>query len=144
MNLRRGRHREEPELNLAPLIDVVFLLLIFFMVTTTFVREAELDITLPESSAARSAAAPETVEVSVGADGTYYVGEQALINRRPETLAKALREALEAGGGEQQRVVVRAAAQAPHQAVVRALDGVGRAGVERVSIATLRAAEEAD
>ncbi|MBK1727009.1 ExbD/TolR family protein [Halorhodospira neutriphila] len=143
MNLRRGRHREEPELNLAPLIDVVFLLLIFFMVTTTFVREAGLDITLPESSAARSAA-PEAVEVSVGADGTYYVGEQALINRRPETLAKALREALEAGGGEQQRVVVRAAAQAPHQAVVRALDGVGRAGVERVSIATLRAAEEAD
>ncbi len=142
MNLRRGRHREEPELNLAPLIDVVFLLLIFFMVTTTFVREAELDIALPESSAARETAAPEAVEVSVGADGTYYVGEQALINRRPETLAKALREALEADGGE--RVVVRAAAQAPHEAVVGALDGVGRAGVERVSIATLRAPEEGD
>lgn len=135
MNLRGGRRREEPEINLTPLIDVVFLLLIFFMVTTTFVRQAGLDITLPEADAERSEQAPEILELAIDADGEYYLGEDALVNRQRATLIRALRDALDAV--EVDGLIIRADADAPHRSVVRALDAAGAVGLDRVSIATL-------
>lgn len=142
LNLRGGRRREEPEINLTPLIDVVFLLLIFFMVTTTFVRQAGLEITLPEADAERSEPPPETLELAVDAEGEYYVGDQALVNRQRATLIRALEEAL--AEREITGIVVRADADAPHRAVVRALDAAGQVGIERVSIAALPPEEVAD
>ncbi|MFP4648183.1 MAG: ExbD/TolR family protein [Halorhodospira sp.] len=137
MNLRRGQRREEPEINLTPLIDVVFLLLLFFMITTTFVDEAGLEITLPEAESGSQDQRSELLEIAIDGDGSYYVDGDLLINREAATLVRALEEALAEGEREITGIVVRADAEAPHRAVVRALDGAGRAGVEHVSIATI-------
>ncbi|MBK1734615.1 biopolymer transporter ExbD [Halorhodospira abdelmalekii] len=139
MNLRGRRRREEPEINLTPLIDVVFLLLIFFMVTTTFVHDAGLEITLPQAQSERPERAPQLLEVRISAEGEYAVAGEALINRRIETLVRAMRTAM--AEEEFVGVVIQADADAPHRAVVQALDGAGRLGIERVSIATVPAPE---
>ncbi len=139
MNLRRGQRREEPEVNLTPLIDVVFLLLIFFMVTTTFLDEAGLEIILPEAATEAPEQAPERLEIGVSAEGELFVDGDPLVNRELDTLVRALEEAGAPDGFS--GIVVRADADAPHGAVVRALDGAGQVGAEDVSIATLRAEE---
>ncbi|MCG5528083.1 MULTISPECIES: biopolymer transporter ExbD [Halorhodospira] len=136
MNLRRRQRRDEPDLNLTPLIDVVFLLLIFFMVTTTFVDQVGLDITLPEAEQETEEAQPRLLEIGISAEGEYFVDGSPLVNREIDTLVRALEEAREAG--DVAGIVVRADADAPHRAVVRALDGAGRVGIDRVSIATKR------
>ncbi|OOC10523.1 ExbD/TolR family protein [Thioalkalivibrio halophilus] len=136
MKFRPPTQREEPGVNLTPLIDVVFLLLIFFMVSTTFDRHADIDITLP--SADREAEQVDDrawIDIVVDADGRYFVDGRELVNRRVETLEQVLGEVLEARGDDP--VVIRADASASHQSVVRALDVVGRLGVSAVSIATL-------
>jgi len=136
LNLRRRQRRDEPDLNLTPLIDVVFLLLIFFMVTTTFVDQVGLDITLPEAEQETEEAQPRLLEIGISAEGEYFVDGSPLVNREIDTLVRALEEAREAG--DVAGIVVRADADAPHRAVVRALDGAGRVGIDRVSIATTR------
>ncbi len=140
MNLRGGRRREEPEINLTPLIDVVFLLLIFFMVTTTFVRDAGLEITLPEAEADPVPDETGTLELAVDSAGEYYLGGTALINRERATLIQALEEALAAG--EVAGLVIRADAGTPHGAVVRAMDAAGQVGIERIAIAALPVDED--
>lgn len=135
MNLR-PRRREEPNVNLTPLIDVVFLLLIFFMVSTTFRREADLRLELPEAS--RTPVPTEQhLTVSIDAAGVYYVNERALPDARPETLKEALAEA--AGDDRQQPLLLRADGRTPHQAVVTALDAAGQLGFRRLAIATVEA-----
>ncbi len=135
MRLRRGQRREDPEINITPLIDVVFLLLIFFMVTTTFREQAGLEITLPEAESKPPEAAGEQLEIGVSAEGELFVGGEPVVNRKLDTLVRALEEA---GAPEAvEGIVVRADAEAPHQAVVRALDGAGRVGAEQVSVAAL-------
>ncbi|BAU58057.1 biopolymer transport protein ExbD/TolR [Halorhodospira halochloris] len=135
MNLRRRSRNDEPDINLTPLIDVVFLLLIFFMVTTTFVHQTGLDITLPEADTERTDTPPDLLEISIDEGGEYYVAGEALVNRELDTLMRAIREALE--DQEVSGVVIRADADAPHRALVRAMDGVGQLGISRVSIATI-------
>ncbi len=133
MNLS-PRKREEPEVNLTSLIDVVFLLLIFFMVSTSFIREASLSLQLPTASSAPQAPLSQPVEITVGADGRYFFGSEELVNTTPVTLRRAL---LDAANGDLGRViVVRADARAPHQAVVTVLDAAGRAGFAEISIIT--------
>lgn len=135
MNLRR-RRREEPNVNLTPLIDVVFLLLIFFMVSTTFRREADLRLDLPEAS--RTPAPTEQhLTVSIDAAGVYYVNDQALPDARPETLRQALAAA--AGEDRQQPLLLRADGRTPHQAVVTAMDAAGQLGFRRLVIGTVEA-----
>jgi len=141
VNMRPRRH-EDPEINLTPLIDVVFLLLIFFMVSTTFNRESELKIQLPEAGREAVEQPAESVEVTVSADGRYYVNGRAVVDRRVGTLRRAIEKA--AGGRTDLPLVVRADARAEHQAVVRAMDAAARAGFARLSIATVRAAEAGD
>ena len=135
MNLRGGRRRDDPEINLTPLIDVVFLLLIFFMVTTTFVREAGVEITLPEADAKAVQDETDTLELAVDSAGEYYLGGKALINRERATLIRALEEAME--GVEVTGLIIRADAGTPHGAVVRAMDAAGQVGIERIAIAAL-------
>lgn len=129
------RRSAPPGIDLTPLIDVVFLLLIFFMVTTTFVREGRLTLELPEADTRAEAPPPEVVEVVVTVDGDYLVAGQSLADRRRGTLEAALRDAA-GGAAERPPLVVAADGRAPHQAVVTVMDVAGRIGFERVRIAT--------
>ena len=135
----RRRAREELELNLTPLIDVVFLLLIFFMVSTTFQKESEISLQLPRASAEPPENVPERLEIVIDAAGGYYINDQELLKRDVESLQTALYEL--AGGDRELPVTIRADAQTPHQAVVTAMDAAARLGMLRLSIATSRSAE---
>jgi biopolymer transport protein ExbD len=129
------RRDEEVGVNLTPLIDVVFLLLIFFMVSTTFERHGEIQLQLPSADRDPSPAQQAWIDVLVDATGTYYVDGRELVNRRPETLQRMLETVLGERSG--QPVLVRADANASHQSVVTALDVIGKLGVTSVSIATI-------
>lgn len=130
------RPAEEPDLNLTPLIDVVLLLLIFFMLSTRFIDEGRLQLRLPEAGVEPEAAAEaEAVEIEITAQGGYRVNGRALINNSPETLAAAIGKA--AGGNRAMPLTVRADARATHQSVVTAMDVAGRAGYRQINIATV-------
>ncbi len=134
MNFRPPRRGEEPDITLTPLIDVVFLLLIFFMVSTTFVRRAELQVELPEATA-QGVSKEKALEVAIDAQGHYFVNGQRL----PEASLPALKAAMAQAMGEgQPPLVISADARTPHQAVVTALDAARQLGITRLSIATRR------
>ena len=133
MNLTNAE-RDEPEVNLASLIDVVFLLLIFFMVSTTFERQAALKVDLPETSEQTAQAVEKSLEVVIDAQGRFFVAEKALVNSQRETLRAALIEAL--AGDTEQPITLRADAQTPHHFVVTAMDELGKLGIYNISIAT--------
>lgn len=134
MNLR-PRRSEEPEIGLTPLIDVVFLLLIFFMVTTTFRKESVFDITLPQAARQPTEQRPALV-VSIDAAGRYAVNDQALPDAQPSTLRTRLAEL--ASAEERPVLEIRADANTPHQAVVTVLDAAGQVGLQRIAIATMQ------
>ncbi len=138
MNLQDSQ-REEPEINLAPLIDVVFLLLIFFMVTTTFERQARLRIELPEATEEAAAVEQERLEIAISEDGRFFVNNNEVVNRGLSTLKLAIERA--AGDDRDMPLVIRADAQTPHQAVVTAMDAVNQLGFVNLSIATTPTAE---
>lgn len=140
MNLRPQR-REDPEVNLTPLIDVVFLLLIFFMVSTTFDREARLHIELPEASAEAAQAPDDVLEIAINEEGDYFINEQKVVNRKPETLKKAIQETI--GKRRDLPVIIRADGRTPHQAVVTAMDATSKLGLLELSLATVQT-ESAD
>ena len=135
MNLS-SRRREEPTIDLTPLIDVVFLLLIFFMVSTTFRRESDLQIDLPEASTKSPQTEQHQLILGIDADGNYSVNDRALPDGRRETIGAALAEA--AGEDRDQALIIRADARTPHQAVVTAMDAAGRLGFRRLAIATVQ------
>lgn len=135
MRFRTSRG-DRVELNLTSLIDVVFVLLIFFVLTTTFERHAELQIELPSATAEPSRSREEPLELSIDAAGRYYIDGRALVNNRAETLAMALGDA--AKDRADMPVILNADGQTPHQAVVTAMDVAARLGLTRLSIATAR------
>lgn len=139
MKRRRGRH--EATVELTPLIDVVFLLLIFFMVSTTFIRETQLQIELPEASGELQEVETGTIEISVNRAGDYSVNDRLLVNSQRATLIRALEQLIEQGR-DAQRVIITADARAEHQAVVRAMDAAGTVGLNQVSITTQQPDEE--
>ena len=141
MNLQ-AHPKEEPEVNITSLIDVVLLLLIFFMVTTSFVRETEIRLQLPEAAAEARLASQESLEITVTADGNYLVDGREIVNRRPDTLRRALVKI--AGESREQQVVIRADARVSHQSVVTAMDVAGRLGFVRINIATVEHGTAAD
>ena len=132
MKFRQVR-RELPALNLTPLIDIVFLLLIFFMVTTSFSRETRLLVSLPEASGSAENAA-ETIEVLVDREGGYAINGRRLVNAEVGSLVRGLE--LESGGDVSLLVVLVADAEVQHQSVVTAMEAIGRAGFASLSIAT--------
>ncbi|MEO0421635.1 MAG: biopolymer transporter ExbD [Pseudomonadota bacterium] len=134
-----ARGNEEPDVNLTSLIDVVLLLLIFFMVSTSFIQETELSIQLPEASLDEATPEPRSIEVAVSAAGGYFVNGKALVNDQPRTLRRALERELGEDLNDPSRIplVVRADANATHQAVVTAMDVAARIGLTRVDIATV-------
>jgi len=130
----RQRRREALPVNLTPLIDVVFLLLIFFMVSTSFSRENQLQINLPTSSTEAAPAPAPGLSLSIHQDGSYALNGRVLSNARPQTLLKALRQ--EAGGDLEQPLLIIADSEARHQAVVSALDAAAQLGLGQVRLAT--------
>lgn len=128
--------REELAINITPLIDVVFLLLIFFMVTTTFSKETRLLVNLPEANAESTDTEPALIEVIVAVDGSYTINGRALVNTQLETLVRGLQ--LESDGDTNMPVLLLADAEATHQSVVTAMDAIGQSGFTRLNIATQR------
>ena len=130
------RPRIQPEVNLTSLIDVVFLLLIFFMVSTSFVKQSQISIRLPEAaSTVLVEEVPERIEIMITANGTYLVNGRELINNRAETIRNALQKV--AGGQNELPLTISADANATHQAVVTAMDVAARLGFTKISIATV-------
>ena len=134
--MKFGRQRDlDPEINVTSLIDVVLLLVMFFMVSTSFMQDGRLRVRLPESSALAERQPVDPVTILIEADGSYRVNDRALINRSPETLRAALEQMRGAALG--QALTIRADARATHQAVVTAMDIAGRVGFAQVNIATV-------
>jgi biopolymer transport protein ExbD len=136
----RRKIREELSVNITPLIDVVFLLLIFFMVTTTFNRETRLLVNLPEANAETASTQADQIEILVAREGTYSINGRNLINNRIETLIRGLE--VESGGDRNLPVLLVADAEATHQSVVTAMDAIGQSGFTRLNIATQRPVEQ--
>ena len=130
----RRKHTEELELNLTPLIDVVFLLLIFFMVSTTFQKESEISLQLPKASDDPVEVPAEQYEIVVNAAGNFFINDTELVNNEIETLRQALFDLT--NGQRDIPITIRADAQTPHQAVVTAMDAAAQLGLSRMSIAT--------
>ena len=131
--------REELSINITPLIDVVFLLLIFFMITTTFNRENRLQLTLPKTQIELMKIQPAQIEIVVAKDGKYTVNGRGLLDRRTETLRQVLE--LESQGDLNIPVLLIADAEATHQSVITVMDVVGQSGYFRLNIATQRPEE---
>ncbi len=133
----QARQEHEPEINMTSLIDVVFLLLLFFMVSTTFERQAALKIDLPEASAvAEFSDDARKLELIIDPDGRMYLNDRQLVDSEPATIEAALIELT--GGRRDLPVMLRADAQTPHHFVVTAMDVTGRLGFTRLSIVTER------
>ncbi|MDH3872445.1 MAG: biopolymer transporter ExbD [Gammaproteobacteria bacterium] len=139
MNLQPGSE-DEPEINLTPLIDVVFLLLIFFMVSTTFEHQSRIKIELPEATAEPTEQEEEPLEIIIDAQGLYFIGDEQVVNTRLKTLKAAISKA--AGARQGMPVIIRADAKTPHQAVVTALDATSQLGLTHISLATSKVGEE--
>lgn len=130
------RARSEPEVNLTSLIDVVLLLLIFFMVSTSFVKQSKIAIRLPAAdSAAIVEESPQQIDIMITETGTYFVNGRELINNRYETIRNALQRI--SGGDNSLPLTISADANAKHQHVVTAMDVAGRLGFVQINIATI-------
>ena len=134
------RVREEVEVNLTPLIDVVFLLLIFFMVSTTFPKETSLSLDLPEASSQSSRASDTQIEITITQGGDFALNGVSLINKKDDTLRAALEKVSE--GDSAIPLVITADSATPHQSVVTALDVAGQLGFAKLSITTKLTAPE--
>lgn len=137
----RRQSREELNVNLTPLIDVVFLLLIFFMVSTTFTRETQLSVDLPEATGLARDEAEKQVEILIDEAGNYRVNGQALVDTNMRTLQAAVYKVSE--GDTTLPLVISADAQSAHESVVRAMDAAGQMGFSRLSIASVQPAAQA-
>lgn len=134
MRLGSGRVPDEPEINLVSLIDVVFCLIIFLVVTTTFDHRSALKIVLPTTESSAEVDAAEPLTVLVDADGRFFIGSNEVLKRDATSLKEAI--ARVAGSDRERPVVVRADARADTQALITAMDALGQLGFTRISIAT--------
>ena len=130
----RKRRTEEPEINLIPFIDVLLVILIFLMLTTTYSKFTEMELTLPSADTEQLRDRPKEGIVSIAADGRYAVGKDALQDRSVEGIASALTR--HAPAGKDSIVIISADANAPHQSVVSAMEAARRAGLSQITFAT--------
>ncbi|MGH8243879.1 MAG: ExbD/TolR family protein [Steroidobacteraceae bacterium] len=131
----RVKRADEPELNLISLVDVVLLLVIFFMLSTTFVQDSRLKVELPEAGSATVERTAQPIVITISAQGSYRVNDRALVNNERATLSAALRQV--AGDSRADAVTIRADARATHQSVVTAMDVAAKQGFTQVNIATV-------
>ena len=140
MNFRLGRHREEPEINLIPLIDVLLVILIFLMVTTTYSRFAELQINLPTADANKPEERPNQINVAVDGQSQYMVNRSAVPFRSTDGFAQELKRA--AGGAPDPVIIINADANATHQSVVHVMEAARLASFLQITFATQNAAQK--
>ena len=131
MNFRKGHKREEPEINLIAFIDVLLVILIFLMISTTYSKYAALQITLPNSESEQAAAEPRSISVAVDAQGRYAINYRVFEGRDPVSLAEELRHA--ANGNAEMVVEIYADALTSHQSVINVLEAARLAGLPRIS-----------
>ncbi|MBT2971506.1 MAG: biopolymer transporter ExbD [Candidatus Thiodiazotropha sp. (ex Ctena orbiculata)] len=135
MNLRPSP-RKSPEVDITPLIDVVFLLLIFFMVSTTFERESQIMIELPEATGEEVERQKEELDITINISGTFFVNQREVVNTEIETLKQAIRKAV----GERRNlpVIINADARSPHQSVMTAMDAASQLGLAKMTFSAHR------
>ena len=134
MRIRDDRADDEPDINLVPLIDVILVLIIFFVITTTFDARSTLQLQLPNAKGEPVGEQTKALSVLINAEGRYFVGEQEVLRTDIDALKQTLTQV---GGSDRERpVLLRADARTPHQAVVTALDALGQLGFRKISIAT--------
>ena len=131
----RVKRPDDLELNLISLVDVVLLLVIFFMLSTTFIQDSRLRVELPEAGSATIERSMHPIIITISAQGSYRVNDRALVNNERATLSAALRQV--AGHGPREPITIRADARATHQSVVTAMDVAARQGFTQVNIATV-------
>ena len=134
MNFQRGRYREEPEINLVPLIDVMMVILIFLMITTTYSKYTELQINLPTADAEKQPERPNEVTVLVSAQGEYVIDRSPVVFSSVEQLSAELRRA--SGALKDPVVVISADANSTHQAVIRVMEASRLAGLSQITFTT--------
>ena len=134
MNLRGMRGRDDPEINFIPLIDVLLVILIFLMVTTTYQRIQELQITLPEASADQAKDRPKEINVGIDAQGRYVIDKQVFTFTNVNAMADMLKRV--AGDAKDPVVIINADAQATHQSVVHVMEAARQAGFLHITFAT--------
>ena len=134
MNLRGLRDRDDPEINFIPLIDVLLVILIFLMVTTTYQRVAELQITLPEADADAAKQRPKEVNVGIDAQGRYVIDKNVFTFTNVGALGEMLRKA--AGDTKDPVVIINADANATHQSVIHVMEAARQAGLIHITFAT--------
>ncbi len=130
----RTKRDKELDINITPLIDVVFLLLIFFMVSTTFQRESEITIELPESSGAISKSEKKVIEVSIDNQGRYFVNQRRVKDNDIKTLKKAI--SITRGDTKKPKLIISADKMTPHQFVIRAMDAARQLSLVNLTFAT--------
>jgi len=137
MNFRKGKGREEPEINLIPFIDVLLVILIFLMVSTTYSKYSELQITLPTAEAEKMPERPFELNVGVSARGEYAINNNRIGYQDPAQLAQEMKNAVPGvQAGREPVVIISADAEAPHQRVINVLEAARLAGMERITFAT--------
>lgn len=134
MNFQRGQRRDEPEINLIPLIDVLLVILIFLMVTTTYARFSELQINLPQAAGEPAREKPAQINVAVDAAGNYQINETSVSFSNVANLSDALKKA--AGGAADPVIIINADAKATHQSVINVMEAARQAGLTRITFAT--------
>jgi biopolymer transport protein ExbD len=138
VNLQQHKSKEL-DVNITPLIDIVFLLLIFFMVSTTFERESEIDVTLPQAAIDAPQEQSEVIEIVISSQGDFYVNGKRVINKQVSTLKQALLKV--ADGREDPPIIISADAKATHQSVVTVMDAARQLGFVHLSFATSQITE---
>jgi len=139
MNFRQNQAEEEPQLNLTPLIDVVFLLLIFFMVSTTFNKQSEISIELPEASGKPLKTDKFVVEIEIDNQGRYFVNQQRVKDNKVATLKRAIR--LTQGKEKNPQLIISSDRNTPYQSVVTAMDAARQLGLVNLTFATKQVEE---
>ena len=135
MNFRKGKVRDDPEINLIPFIDVLLVILIFLMVTTTYNKFTELQVTLPTADTAKMQERPMEINIAISARGEYAINNNRISYHDPYTLAGDLRKYVP-GGAKDPVLIISADGDAPHQRVVNVLEAARLAGLERLTFAT--------
>lgn len=134
MRITSGRRDDDFEINVISLIDVMLTLLMFFVLTTTFVQHTRMKVTLPQAASAESTEQREALTIMIDREGHYYIDNNEVLNPGLDSLTEAIERV--AGDDRDRPVTLRADAMTPHQSVVTAMDALGRLGFTRLSIAT--------
>ena len=136
MNFKKGRTREEPEINLIPLIDVLLVILIFLMITTTYSKYAELEINLPETSADAAAQKPQVINIGVDVNNKYALNTVPVVFGSVDAFAQMLKQTAESSGMKDPVIAIGADAGATHQSVINIMEAARLAGYTKISFTT--------